>query len=81
MSEKLKTDEGAASVILDIETYGLGRDYVVHYAERINAITASDVQHAAQTYLKPQALTIVIAGPPARFENLVKKLGPSTVTN
>lgn len=81
MGERLKTAEGAAEIVLDIETYGLGRDYVVHYAERINAITPLDVQRAAQAYLKPQAVTIVIAGPASRFESLVKKMRTVAVLN
>jgi zinc protease len=79
MAERLNSDEGVAGLILDIETYGLGRDYVVHYADRVNAITPADVQRAAQTYLKPQAVTIVIAGPAGRFEDLMKKLGTVAV--
>jgi zinc protease len=79
MSERLNTNEGAAEVILDIETYGLGRDYLVRYADRINAITPADVEAAARTYLKPQAVTIVIAGPASRFETLMKKIGAVAV--
>ncbi|HSB08225.1 MAG TPA: pitrilysin family protein [Blastocatellia bacterium] len=81
MTERLKTTDGAAQIILDIETYGLGRDYVIHYADRVNAITPADVQRAAQTYLKPQGVTIVIAGPASRFETLMKKIGTVAVVN
>jgi zinc protease len=79
MSERLNTNEGAAEVILDIETYGLGRDYLVRYADRINAITPADVEAAARANLKPQAVTIVIAGPASRFEALMKKIGAVAV--
>ena len=75
MAERLKTPEGAAGIILDIETYGLGRDYVIHFAERVNAITSADVLRAAQTYLKPQSVTVVVAGVANRFENSLRKLG------
>jgi zinc protease len=79
MAERLKTTEGAANVILDIETYGLGRDYVVHFAERVNAIAPADVLHAAQTYLKPETITIAVSGPVNSFESALKKLGKVTV--
>ncbi|HEY3136455.1 MAG TPA: pitrilysin family protein [Blastocatellia bacterium] len=79
MAERLKSPEGAPDVILDIETYGLGRDYLVNYAGRLNAMTPADVQRAAQTYLKPQLVTIVIAGPASRFENVMKKVGTVAV--
>jgi zinc protease len=75
MAERLKTTEGTSDVILDIETYGLGRDYVVHFAERVNAIVPADVLHTAQTYLKPDTVTIAVAGPATRFEGALKKIG------
>ena len=79
MAERLNTTAGAAEVILDIETYGLGKDYVITFADRVNAITPSDVQRAAQTHFKPNAVAIVIAGSAARFEASMKKLGAVAV--
>lgn len=79
MAERLKTDDGVAQVILDIETYGLGRDYLIKFAERVNAVTPADAQRAAQTYLKPQASVITIAGPASKLEEPAKKLGAVTV--
>ncbi len=79
MAERLKTTEGAAELILDIETYGLGRDYVINFADRVGAISPADVQRAAQTHLKPQSVAIVIAGPASRFETPMKKIGAVTV--
>jgi zinc protease len=79
MADRLKTSAGAAEVILDIETYGLGKDYVINFADRVNAITPADVQHAAQTYLKPQSVVIVIAGPASRYESPMKKIGAVAV--
>jgi zinc protease len=75
MAEHLKTTAGAATVILDIETYGLGRDYVIRFADRVNSVSPADVHRAAQTYLKPQSVAIVVAGSASRFENSMKKLG------
>lgn len=79
MAERLKTTAGAAEVILDIETFGLGRDYVINFADRVNAITPSDVQRAAQTYFKPKSVAVVIAGSTSRFENPLKKIGTVAV--
>lgn len=79
MAERLKTTAGAAEVILDIETYGLGKDYVVTFADRVNAVTPLDVQRAAQNYLKPKSVAIVIAGSAARFETPMKKIGTVAV--
>lgn len=79
MGEQLKTTDGVAEVMLDIETYRLGRDYLINFAERVNAITPTDVQRAAQTYLKPQTMVIVIAGPASKLDPAIKKLGTVTV--
>lgn len=79
MADRLKTAPGAAEVILDIETFGLGRDYVNNFADRVNAVTPADVQRAAQTYLKPKSVAIVIAGPASRFETPMKKIGTVAV--
>lgn len=79
MSERLKTTAGAAEVILDIETFGLGKDYVITFADRVNAITPADVQRAAQTHFKPKSVAIVIAGSGSRFETSMKKVGAVSV--
>jgi len=75
MADRLKTTAGAAEVILDIETFGLGKDYVIGFADRVNALTPTDVQRAAQSYFKPKAVAIVIAGSASRFETPMKKIG------
>ncbi|HEX8089117.1 MAG TPA: hypothetical protein VF762_09715, partial [Blastocatellia bacterium] len=79
MTERLKTAESTASVILEIETYGLGRDYLLNYAGRVNAITPQDVQRAAQNYLKPQSVAIAVAGPASQIEEPLRRLGAVTV--
>jgi len=79
MAERLKTTAGAAEVILDIETFGLGKDYVITFADRVNAITPADIQRAAQAYFKPKSVTIVIAGSASRFETPMKKIGTVVV--
>ncbi|MCI0487644.1 MAG: insulinase family protein [Blastocatellia bacterium] len=77
--ERLRTNEGAADAILDVELYGLGRDYMLNFVDRVNAVTPSDVQQAAKDHLKPQALAVVVAGPSSKLESALKKNGPVTV--
>jgi zinc protease len=79
MADRLRTPESSASVILEIETYGLGRDYLLNYAGRVNAITPQDVQRAAQNYLKPQLVTMAVAGPAKQTEESLRKLGAVTI--
>lgn len=77
---RLNASDGAAKVILDIETYGLGRDYLINLAERVAALTPADVQRAAKNYLKPQSTAVVIAGPASKLETALKPLGAVTVS-
>lgn len=78
-AQMMQTPDGAAGVILDIELYGLGRDYLVTFADKINAVTPGDVQKAAQTYLKPQTAAIIVAGPAKELDAPLKNLGSVTV--
>ena len=39
MAERLRNNVALADLLLDIESYGLGRDYLLHYADRVNAVT------------------------------------------
>lgn len=77
-AERMKSNP--ADILFDVELYGLGRDYLVTYADRMNLITPADVQQAAQKYLKPQSVAIVIAGNAKTLEGDLKKLGTVTVT-
>ena len=78
-SGRLGTVEGAGDVVLDIETYGLGRDYLMNFVPRVNAITPGDIQHAAQAHLNTQAVAIAVAGPASVCEESMKKQGSVTV--
>ncbi|MEK6301051.1 MAG: pitrilysin family protein [Acidobacteriota bacterium] len=80
MTERLRTNDGVAEVILDIETYGLGRDYLINLADRVAALTPAEVQRAAQSYLKPKSAAVVVAGPASKLEPGLKALGAVTVS-
>jgi zinc protease len=80
IAERLKSNDGAAEVILDIETYGLGRDYLINLGERVAAVTPAEVQRAAQNYLKPQSAAVVVAGPAIKLGPALKSLGAVTVS-
>jgi zinc protease len=61
----LETNDGVAGIILDMELYGLGLDYLVTYPDRINAITPAHILAAAQRYLDPANFAVAVAGPMA----------------
>ena len=58
--------------------YGLSLDELETYPERINAVTPSDIQRVAKTYLKPENLSIVLVGDASTFLDDLPKAGFDT---
>ena len=61
----LQSNAAQAEEMVFNELYGLGYDYGRTYLDRIQAVSAADIQRAAQTYLAPASRTLVIVGPGA----------------
>jgi zinc protease len=59
----LETNDGVAEMLLDLELYELGLDYLQRYPEMIAAITAEEIQGAAQKYLSADHYALAVAGP------------------
>ena len=59
----LETNEGVASALMNMEWHGLGLDYLWRYRDLIYGVTTADVQRVARTYLAPERLVTVVAGP------------------
>lgn len=59
---RLENSSGIAATLLSLERYGLGLDYIVHYADRINSLTKDDLLRAARRYLDPERFVIAVAG-------------------
>jgi zinc protease len=63
MPLRLETNEGVASILLHMERYGLGLDYLQRYTGLVNAVTVDDVREMARKYLDPEVYALAIAGP------------------
>jgi zinc protease len=59
----LETHDGVAAMLLAIEEFGLGLDYLERYPEIIASITREQVLQAARQHLDPDRVAIGIAGP------------------
>jgi zinc protease len=59
---RLETNEGIAQVLLDIEDYDLGLDYLQRYPGIIEVISSQEVQRAARDYLTPDRYVLAMAG-------------------
>ncbi len=60
---RLERNGGIAGMLLTIETYDLGLDYLARYPGIVEAVTPDDVQQAAARLIDPDAYTLVTAGP------------------
>ncbi len=60
---QLETNDGVASILVDIEWLGLGLDYLLRYPRIIESLTADEVQAAARKYLNPDQYVLAVAGP------------------
>lgn len=60
---RLERNGGIAGMLLTMESYDLGLDYLSRYPDLVESVTADDVQRAAAQFLKPDAYTLVTAGP------------------
>ena len=67
-----------ATVIGSLETVGLGWQVMSEYSERINAVTAEQVQQMARKYLVDQGLTVAILEP---LENEPQSINDSAGNN
>jgi zinc protease len=59
---RLDTNRKVANFIAQVEFFQLGLDYPQRYADLIKKVTVDDVQRAAQRYLQPERLIVVIVG-------------------
>ncbi len=59
---RAETQEGLTSLIVQQQIYDLPEDYLETYRDRINEITIEDVAAAANKYVQPEQVAIVIVG-------------------
>ena len=63
----IETPSQIALQILNAVFFGLNMNDLQTYRERVNAVTADDVQRVARSYLHPDQLTIVLVGDASAF--------------
>jgi len=81
MPRNFETTRGRADALAQAWIYDLPADYYATYADRVRAVTAADVKRAADKYIVPDRLAVVIVGDRKAIEAGVKalNLGPITV--
>ena len=74
-----ETTGGAAARFRELLAFGLPLDYYDHYVDRINAITAVDVQRVARQYIDPDHFDIVVVGDKTQIEAGIKALNEGPI--
>jgi zinc protease len=72
----IETAGRVAARVLTTLSYGLGRDFLDSYRQRISAVTAADVERFGATRLHPDRMVVVLVGNAAAFgADLAKQVG------
>lgn len=66
---------GIINVLELVDLHGLPSDYLKTYVQRVNAVTAEDVQRLAKKYIDDEKATIVVVGDRKVIEEQVKAYG------
>jgi zinc protease len=74
-----ETTGGAGARFRELLVYGLPLDYYAQYIQRINAVTAADVQRAARQYIDPDHFDIVVVGDKSQIDAGIKALNEGPV--
>jgi zinc protease len=71
----IETPSAIATQVLAHMFFGLQLTEIETYRERVERVTPDDIQRAAQQFLKPEQLVIVLVGDAANFEPQLKAIG------
>jgi predicted Zn-dependent peptidase len=76
-----ETTSSVAATMTQQFVYGLPDDYYATFTRRVRAVTASDVQRAAERYIQPDKFAVVVVGDRKTIEPGIRalKLGPIRV--
>jgi zinc protease len=75
---QFETLNQVANQLSTVELYGLGKDYLAGYLDRIAKVTAVDVRSAAQKYIDPKNVLIVVVSKADDVREMLKQFGPVT---
>jgi zinc protease len=74
---QIETADDVAGRVLTTLSYGLGREFLDTFRDRVSAVSAADIQRFASTRLHPDQMVVVLVGKAAAFgPELAKQLGP-----
>ncbi len=77
--QRLQTSDQIASVLGEMELFGLGRDEVDQFFSRVDAVTLDQANEVARKYYRTDNLTFVLLGNASKIRDVAAKYGPKVV--
>jgi len=75
-TQRLETSDQLASILSEMELYGLGKAEVDDFFSAIDGVSLADANAAAKKYYKSDNLTFVLVGNAAKIREGVSKYAP-----
>jgi zinc protease len=75
----VQTADQVASVLAEMEFFGLGRDEVDQFFQRVDAVTLEQANAVARKYFRSENLTFVLLGNASKIREVAAKYGPKMV--
>jgi zinc protease len=74
----IETPESIAMQVVNALFYGLPLEQLQNFRERVNAVTADDIQRVAKALLRPDRLSVVLVGNLSAFASQLRGVGFGT---
>jgi zinc protease len=71
----IETPNAIGTQVLDVLFYELPTEELQTFRQRVNAVTADEIEWAANRYLQPDQLTVVLVGNASGFVDQLKRVG------
>jgi zinc protease len=72
----LETSGAVVQSLVDLDVYGLPEDSLDTFRGRVRAATIEEVAAAANAHLHPERAAIILVGPAAQLEPMMRDLAP-----
>jgi zinc protease len=73
---QVQTSDQIATVLGEMELFGLGRDEVDQFFARVDGVTLQQANDVVKRYYRTEGLTFVLLGNAAKIRDLAAKYGP-----
>jgi len=74
-ARSLESPQTIANFALNIERYGLPKNYYADYLKNIDAVTVEDVKNMAEKYITPENAYILVVGKASEVSDKLKQFG------